>query len=122
MNIQEQLHVAKAARKMLETCWVPNVLTDGGDGHCHVGALGKCAYDNAFRGFNAYELLKRLDNTSERMYPTFIPRSNTHFSVGVNNELGKDCILAVYDDVIAQLEVALLCEQEETIAELEFAK
>ena len=57
------------------------------------------------------DLLQRLDRAAERIYVKAVEHSK-HASIYVNNMLGKDAILAVYDDVIAQLEVAVLCEQE----------
>ncbi len=39
--------------------------------------------------------------------------------VFVNNHLGKEAILAAYDDAIATLEVAVLCETEQAAPEAE---
>jgi hypothetical protein len=119
----------KEARALLEKCWIPWSLRDGKGGHCHLGVCQRITDVLSIQGRREYvEMVETIDDASVRLHPELkgqvSPRpyyGNDAFNctpaVYINNQLGKEAILDVYDDEIARLEVARLCEQEESILE-----
>ncbi len=118
--IEGVLERTKVAREMLANCWVPWTTNDGRGGHCQIGCLIRAfywrpGYETASRAVREAALRLHRDLAGARR-----PRPdcgcpddfNSDPAVFVNNQLGKEAILAVYDEAILQLEVAALCERE----------
>lgn len=116
MKKAEQLEKLMAVREMLSRVWIPWATSDGRGGHCQLGCLMR---------LDAWDLCGLIDAAALRLHPdlkgaTYVRPGCTHEyefesapAIFVNNSLGKEAILAVYDDAIAQLEVAVLCEREQ---------
>lgn len=125
MNKQEMLEKLTAARAILAEHWIPWKTSDFNGGHCHLGCVG-IAFGGGYQNwidFPAVVII--LDEAAKRLHPELMGEQRRregcrglmdHFhktpAVFVNNHLGKEAVLAVYDDVIAALEVAVLYEEE----------
>lgn len=125
MDKQDMLTKLKAARALLAEHWIPWKTSDSKGGHCHLGCVG-IAFGGAYQDWIDFPAVRYiLDAAAKRLHPELIGEQRRregchglmdHFhltpAVFVNNHLGKDAILAVYDDVISALEVAVLYEEE----------
>ncbi len=110
MTKAEMLDVVFRTRALLEVSYIPYKLTDGAGGRCHWGCLNLIQQGHELAWLLDDPALAYLDKVAVRLYPE--SELYSFPSVFVNNKLGKEAILAVYDAAIAQLQVAVLCEEE----------
>lgn len=129
MTKQECLSTFYAARKLLAERYCKWTIYDvTSDRQCQLGCIHSC-FGTAFPQ-HVMDAAKLVNESARRMYPDLdgieVERRQSGIetptglfdsfdkspAVFVNNHLGKDAILAVYDDVIAALEVAVLYEEE----------
>ncbi len=118
--IEGVLARTKVAREMLANCWVPWSTDDGEGGHCQIGCLIRAfnwgtGYATASRAVReaAFRLHQDLAGARRPRPDCSCPDDfNSDPAIFVNNQLGKEAILAVYDEAILQLEVAALREEE----------
>lgn len=105
----EATDILIAARSVLARGWCPYVLFDSDGNHCALGALQVV---HRHRRVEYYEALDRLEAACNRLYgPDPMGRPNRYgrtwdgrqwwwWFIEVNNEMGKDAILAAFDVAI----------------------
>ncbi len=124
MSKSEMLDVVRRARELLARTWVPGIRhtdyiygvvpTEHG-GHCHLGCLEVVRRIDS-GNLDPFEdpISRLLDEVAVRLRPESAIGSRFGLpAVYVNNVLGRDAIVAVYDAAIEDLELAVLCEEEE---------
>ncbi len=130
MSKSEMLDVVRRARELLARAWVAGtrhtdwsissseVPADYARGqHCHLGCLEVVQKIRPY-GLNCDEdqTAVYLNAVARRLHPlvdTVVTGAHRfHPAVYVNNVLGRDAIVAVYDAAIEDLELAVLCEEE----------
>lgn len=140
MNKAEILTIIRKARELLAERWIPWRLGDASGGHCQAGCIwvalgimecefgGPAIYISAKSYENYRAVQDFIDATARDLHPELVgcirPRCGQFWrvhlddsfdrypAVFVNNQLGKEAILAVYDEAISRLELAVLCEEE----------
>ncbi len=126
MTRAKVLGVLKQARALLEERYVANRLIcptlPGQPRYCQAGCLGVVLRNDPYLvrypSGEEEDVFMLVEESARRLYPWQRHSDPGHqprypnTAVAVNNRLGKEAILAVYDDAIAQLEVAVLCERE----------
>jgi hypothetical protein len=120
----EALSVIRKARKILDRSYVKWTVDNDKGGHCQLGAFSLASGLSSLQALDS-TIYAHVDAAAVRLHPelagSIFKRADPwggkdYFdrfpAVFINNHLGKEAILAVYDDVIAQLETAVLCKQE----------
>ncbi len=127
MTKQQTLLMLESARDLLAASYIPWSLDNGRGGHCQAGCLSlvvrKAVPESSsyWVSFNSAYLL--LEVAARRLHPEAAGASAHRPGGGldyfdfsppiyVNNHMGKDSILEVYDVAIADLAVEVLCEEE----------
>jgi len=129
--MKSELEVLRDARELLAQCYVKWTVDDDAGGHCAMGCvnLARVGYASVapVKGDNALDLVNRA---CERLHPELqgkrAPRMeyydgifmdcghedffDTHPMVFVNNQLGKEAILACFDDAILHEEMRVMLE------------
>ena len=125
--MKSELEVLCAARELLAERYVKWTVDDDAGGHCSLGCIGLASTGHAnARASNATVLVNRA---CERLHPELqgktAPRMeyagifmdcgledffDTHPMVFVNNQLGKEAILACFDDAILHEEMRVMLE------------
>ena len=124
----DELGILKAARDIISNHWCADRTHDGNGNHCATGAiLVAKGMDPATScvSMSSPEIVS-VNDAARRLHPELRGLSAIHRrnyekygfdrypAIFVNNELGQQAILEVFDDAIATLEVARLCAQVES--------
>ncbi len=121
MTRKEEIEHLQAARNLLDQSYCKWTWDDGKGGHCAVGCL--IMTDNERLAGMGWSFLKNLlDEEAEILHPELKDAVrerpggmydcfNTSPTVYVNNQLGKETTLQLFDAVILALEIA---EESET--------
>lgn len=134
-DIQCSIDFMKEVRDLLATCWIPWKTDDERGGHCQLGAFQKVSKQRGMVFCRQSPEVDFIEATAHRLHPELWGCSaermdfwggndsfNTSPAVYINNHLGKDAILAVYDaaiqDLKNQLELKNLCEEVERSHEI----
>lgn len=141
MDKAELLSIIRQARALLAERWIPWMTGDGKGGHCHVGCLGvvtgemplggdvfSMRINVSFLDGSAFMVAcDAIDKIARELHPELedavgarpdlaymcsTERFGQNPGVFVNNQLGKEAILRVYDEAISRLELEVLCEEE----------
>lgn len=127
----EILEGIKKARAILADHYVPWITDDGKGGHCAAGALS-VAFDKEIYGKVPYPAQTVITETARALHPELagmVARRPSDSSfvghdsfdewpfVYVNNHLGKEAILRVFDVAILEAELARQAEKPENAIE-----
>ncbi len=132
MKIEEQIELLQQARDLLRETYVPWTSDDKKGGHCHIGCLiavyAKVNNVMPWVLSGVGGLDKVVDDVARRMYPDLTgaralrkvksKHGTVHDffdiwpAVYVNNQLGKEAILGVYDEAIRSLKEDLRISEE----------
>lgn len=120
MSIENTLKILRDARALLAEHYVPWTTDDGRGGHCQLGCLWEAwSWNPCLKQFT--EPNGCVERAARALHPELagcsMERSDglgrecfDHFdqfpAVYVNNQLGKEAILRVYDAAILDLEIA----------------
>lgn len=137
MTKKQILETIKSARVWLAKHYVPWTREDANGDGCQLGALHHAMGRPTCR-YEANLIVDRFEKdhiapVARRMHPELTgqkrPRLPGGFytlddfeyspAVFVNNQLGKEAILAVYEEAIAQYEVAALCDEVQQASEVQ---
>lgn len=109
--MKDVLTILKEARALIERKHVQQALTDGNGGFCALGAINQATTGDAISCEFPHADIP-LYEASNRLYPEY-GRYGAHGSsvLYVNNVLGKQATLEMFDDAILHEELRLLCEK-----------
>ncbi len=130
------LHILKEAREVLSASWIPLCRADSAGGHCALGAL-EVAAGLRLRGHERLidrstliestrpDIVAMLNESARKIFPKLAAALHEYHSIylitTVNNDYGRDAILAVFDDAIERAELNQLCAEVEHDITREFA-
>jgi hypothetical protein len=126
-ELAEILSTLKRARVILGRSYIPFLQFDGNGGHCALGAISEVKYGRDTRMSEFEDEALALSETAKALHPefigTYIRYSGSIFSfniapiVFINNYLGKEATLRVFDVTIAELELRLTAASEPVASE-----
>ena len=117
MSLKSDLEILREARALLEKSYVRWTVDDDHGGHCALGCFNIASglYVGTFPSTDAWRI---IEDSAKRLHPELVgkwrPRNiqSTYDefdeapAVFVNNQLGKEAILEVFNDAILHLEMS----------------
>lgn len=137
MPFELTIEQLRDARAILDKGYIPFVQDNHAGGYCAAGAIAKAVFGTAEPTISQLQdllpccwccdewhvLLERLNSAARHMYPKLkgaeLPRPSGGYDqfnrmpiVFVNNHLGKEAVLACFDEAITRLELNVLYREE----------
>ncbi len=129
-NLHETLDILKRARAILEANYIRWAVSNGAGGYCAIGALGVAGHSNPWHFDRSEPEYVAICEAATALHPELAGAvrdrpdgASDRFDdcpiIFVNNHLGKESTLRVWDVTIAELELRLAAaEQQESPAEV----